>query len=205
MVAAVAVRPAPGGPRPLADGCCRRTRRQRRADHTPGRDAHGPRPPGTHPRCQRERRRARHAPHRAQPGAVGPMSDDQRLLYLEPDDEITSVVRRLRETDATRVVLVVPGRSRATASAIGLRLLASFAAEAGRDLALVADPGTRALAAEAGIPAYATVPDVTSGIVAAVEPAAPRAPITVVRGPSPAAPPVHAGSGDETMAVKLPP
>src|SRR3990172_8695963 len=182
MVAAVAVRPAPGGPRPLADGCCRRTRRQRRADHTPGRDAHGPRPPGTHPRCQRERRRARHAPHRAQPGAVGPMSDDQRLLYLEPDEEITSVVRRLRETGATRVVLVVPGRSRATASAVGLRLLASFAAEAGRDLALVADASTRALAAEAEIAVFDTVADVSAGTVSAEAPGPPRAPIHIVRG-----------------------
>ena len=145
------------------------------------------------------------------------MSDDQRLLYLEPDEEITSVVRRLRETDATRVVLVVPGRSRATASAVGLRLLASFAADAGRDLALVADGSTRALAAEAGIAVFATVADATAGTVSADAPTSPRAPIHIVRGdgsPSAAPAPVSAvaparavrpASSDETVVVPLPP
>jgi len=145
------------------------------------------------------------------------MSDDQRLLYLEPDEEITSVVRRLRETDATRVVLVVPGRSRATASAVGLRLLASFAADAGRDLALVADGSTRALAAEAGIAVFATVADATAGTVSADAPTSPRAPIHIVRGdgsPSAAPAPVSAvaparavrpASSDETVVVQLPP
>jgi hypothetical protein len=147
------------------------------------------------------------------------MTDQPRLLYLEPDEEITSVVRRLRETDATRVVLVVPGRSRATASAVGLRLLASFAAEAGRDLALVADASTRALAAEAGIAVFATVADVSAGTVSAEAPGPPRAPIHIVRGagstsaaaaPAPSAaealaPAVRSASSDETVLVRLPP
>ena len=147
------------------------------------------------------------------------MTDEPRLLYLEPDEEITSVVRRLRETDATRVVLVVPGRSRATASAVGLRLLASFAAEAGRDLALVADASTRALAAEAGIAVFATVADVSTGTVSAEAPGPPRAPIHIVRGagstsaaaaPAPTsaeapAPAVHSASSDETVVVRVPP
>ena len=147
------------------------------------------------------------------------MTDDQRLLYLEPDEEITSVVRRLRETDATRVVLVVPGRSRATASAVGLRLLASFAADAGRDLALVADGSTRALAAEAGIAVFATVADATAGTVSADAPTSPRAPIHIVRGDgSPSAAPapapvsavaparaVRPASSDETVVVRVPP
>src|SRR2546422_3498165 len=76
---------------------------------------------------------------------------EPQLLYLEPDDEITSVVRRLRGADAGRVILVAPGRSRATSSVVALRLLARTAAEAGRSVALVADASTRALAGEAGI------------------------------------------------------
>ncbi len=141
------------------------------------------------------------------------MTDEPRLLYLEPDDEITSVVRRLRESDATRVVLVVPGRSRATASAVGLRLLAGFATDAGRELALVADGSTRALAAEAGIAVFATVADATAGTVSAETPTAPRAPIHIVRGdgsssavsPEAPAPAVRSPSSDETVAVRLPP
>src|SRR6188472_3774485 len=118
------------------------------------------------------------------------MADDTQLLYLEPDDEVTSVVRRLREADAKRVVLVASGRTKATTSAVALRLLAQVAAEEGRELALVADPGARALAAEAGIAAFASVAEANvEGAVPAAPPPAPRAPIHVVRGAGePAAP-----------------
>jgi len=64
---------------------------------------------------------------------------EPQLLYLEPDDEITSVVRRLRGADAGRVVLVAPGRSRATSSVVALRLLSRAAVEAGRSVAAAAE------------------------------------------------------------------
>jgi hypothetical protein len=150
-----------------------------------------------------------------------PMATESQLLYLEPDDEITSVVRRLRETDAPRVVLVASGRTKATTSAVALRLLAQVAAEEGREVVLVADPFARALAGEAGIPAFASVGDANADGAVPLEPAAPRrAPIHVVRGePVPAAPPPAAAPprvtppaiqpaaplGDETQAVRLPP
>ncbi|HEX5579404.1 MAG TPA: baseplate J/gp47 family protein, partial [Candidatus Limnocylindria bacterium] len=104
--------------------------------------------------------------------------------------EVTSVVRRLREADASRVVLVASGRTKATTSAVALRLLAQVAAEEGRELALVADPGARALAAEAGIAAFASVADANAeDAVPAAPPPAARAPIHVVRGAGePAAP-----------------
>jgi hypothetical protein len=115
--------------------------------------------------------------------------DDTQLLYLEPDDEITTVVRRLREADAHRLVLVASGRTKATTSAVALRLLAQVAAEEGREVVLVADPAARSLAAEAGIPAFASVADANAEGAVALTPApAPRAPIHVVRGePAPAA------------------
>lgn len=118
------------------------------------------------------------------------MADDTQLLYLEPDDEVTSVVRRLREADANRVVLVASGRTKATTSAVALRLLAQVAADEGREIALVADPGARALAAEAGIAAFASVADANvQGAVPAAPPPVARAPIHVVRGAGePAAP-----------------
>jgi hypothetical protein len=144
-----------------------------------------------------------------------PMATETQLLYLEPDDEITSVVRRLRETDAPRVVLVASGRTKATTSAVALRLLAQVAAEEGREVALVADPFARSLAGEAGIPAFASVGDANADGAVPLEPAAPRrAPIHVVRGePVPAAPPPAlvpvpmpgAAVGEETQAVRLPP
>jgi hypothetical protein len=137
--------------------------------------------------------------------------DEPQLLYLEPDDEITSVIRRLRGADAGRVVLVAPGRSRATSSVVALRLLARAASDAGRSVALVADAATRALAGEAGIAAFGSVAEATSPSPAPAAPIAPaRAPIHVVRGTAgvavrpPAAPPPTDGL-DETMAVHLPP
>jgi hypothetical protein len=111
------------------------------------------------------------------------MADETQLLYLEPDDEITTVVRRLREANAQRVVLVASGRTKATTSAVALRLLAQVAAEENREVALVADPAARALAAEAGIPAFASVGDANAeGAVPLEPPPALRAPIHVVRG-----------------------
>jgi hypothetical protein len=151
------------------------------------------------------------------------MADETQLLYLEPDDEITTVVRRLREADAGRVVLVASGRTKATTSAVALRLLAQVAADEGREIALVADGAARALAAEAGIAAFASVADANAEGAVPLEPPAPqRAPIHVVRGePEPAAPelppaelaagelaavPVTAPRGmEETQAVPVPP
>jgi hypothetical protein len=158
------------------------------------------------------------------------MSEPSQLLYLEPDDEITSVVRRLRQTDGDRVVLVASGRSKVTTSAVALRLLAGVARDDGRDIALVADASGRALAMEAGIAAFATVGDAGEEGTAQVAEAEPvrRAPIRVVRGdgagtaraavvtpapaeeappPAPRAPrrmPAHTGPGDETQAAPLP-
>lgn len=142
-----------------------------------------------------------------------PMPEQPQLIYLEPDDEITSVVRRLRAAEGGSVVIVAPGRSRATSSGVALRLLAQVAAEEARSLSLVADAPTRALAGEAGIAAFASVAEATSGVAAPDHTATPRAPIHVVRGASEAAalagvPTVPAGrshAGDETVAVRLPP
>lgn len=116
-------------------------------------------------------------------------SDQVPVLYLEPDDEIPSVVRRLAAVHGDAAVLVAPGRSKATSSAVGLRLIARRASAAGISLALVADPASRILAAEAGIPAFASVAEALSGHPASdPEPAPrPRAAIHVVRGERPAA------------------
>jgi hypothetical protein len=141
------------------------------------------------------------------------MADQPELIYLEPDDEITSVVRRLRAAESGTVVIVAPGRSRATSSAVALRLLAQVAAEEARSVSLVADAPTRAVATEAGIPAFASVAEATSGSALPDQAAAtPRAPIHVVRGvseaaglssvPAPAA--ARSGAGDETVTVRLP-
>ena len=141
------------------------------------------------------------------------MSDAPALVYLEADDEITTAIRRVRAVDARRVVVVAPGRSRATSSAVALRLLARSADEADREIAVVGDPLTRSLAAEAGLNAFASVEDARravspDGAAAGPLPEPQHATIRVVRGASAeetaptmagiAAPP--SGALDETRA-----
>jgi hypothetical protein len=112
------------------------------------------------------------------------VSETTAVVYLEADDEITSVVRRVRSADADRVIVVAPGRSRATSSAVALRLLARAGDEDGREVAVVGDPLTRSLAAEAGLAAYATLDEARRAEVPVIdEPAEARhATIHVVRG-----------------------
>jgi len=129
--------------------------------------------------------------------ASGAASDAQ-ILYLEPDDEIPSVVRRVRESEMPRVVLVAPGRSKATSSSIGLRLLAQHAREVGIQLKLVAEPAARTLAAEAGIPAFASIADAQADSAdAEASPPSPRplAAIHVVRGAAASLPAVSVVRG----------
>ena len=112
------------------------------------------------------------------------MTDEPTLIYLETDDEITAVVRRVRSADPGRVVIVAPGRSRATSSAVALRLLARAASDDEREIAVVGDELTRSLAAEAGLTAYRSVEDARLAKPPAAEEAAtaPHAAIHVVRG-----------------------
>lgn len=104
------------------------------------------------------------------------------IVYLEPDDEIPSVIRRVHEPGAARVILVAPGRIKALSSVIALRLLARIAGAAGMEVSLVADAPTRAMAAEAGIAAFPSLADAQAGGPATERPALPRASIRVVRG-----------------------
>ena len=112
------------------------------------------------------------------------MSDEPGLIYLEADDEITSVVRRVRETDAPRIVVVAPGRSRATSSVVALRLLGRAAGE-DRAVVVVGDALTRSLAADAGVQAFASVDEArrADGSTPEAVPAQ-QATIRIVRGPA---------------------
>ena len=123
------------------------------------------------------------------------MSDTPTLIYLEADDEVTTVVRRLRQVEGERVVLVAPGRSRATSSVVALRLLARVGEEAGVTIAVAGDSLTRSLAAEAGLDTYASVEDARNARPAAPAEAPTRqASIHVVRGEA---------ASDETAPVPL--
>lgn len=79
-------------------------------------------------------------------------------VYLDVDDEITSAAARIRGSEATKVALVVPYGSRLSTSRMNFRLLSREALVNNRRLSIVAaDPATRALAASAGLPVFASV------------------------------------------------
>ncbi len=80
------------------------------------------------------------------------------VIYLDVDDEITSVASRLRRVTDAHVALVVPAGSRLGTSRINFRLLAREAAGTSRSLAIVTpDAAARAVATAAGLQAYGTV------------------------------------------------
>ncbi|HLE59029.1 MAG TPA: baseplate J/gp47 family protein [Candidatus Limnocylindria bacterium] len=130
------------------------------------------------------------------------MRDPDRLLYLEPDDEITSVIRRLRAAEPGRVVIVAPGRCRAISSAMAVRLLARVAQQEGRSVAVVTDAAGRALVAQAGLDAFASLAEASvDGAMPAESVAPTSASIRVVRGPAPIeAEPTPADRLGETVA-----
>jgi hypothetical protein len=80
------------------------------------------------------------------------------VIYLDIDDEITSAAARIRQVEGRRVAVVLPYGSRVATSRINFRLLARDALTHEKRLSVVAgDAATRALAASAGIPTFATV------------------------------------------------
>ncbi|HUG47259.1 MAG TPA: baseplate J/gp47 family protein [Candidatus Limnocylindria bacterium] len=79
-------------------------------------------------------------------------------IYLEPEDEITAAVSRLRTLGEPEAVLVLSRSSRIGTSRINFKLLAREAHQQGINLVAVSDePTVRALAVSAGLPAYDTV------------------------------------------------
>ncbi len=80
------------------------------------------------------------------------------ILYVDVDDEITSAAARIRRSEGNRVVLVLPYGSKVATSRINFRLLARDALIHDKRLSIVAPDGaTRALAASAGLPVFASV------------------------------------------------
>ena len=87
------------------------------------------------------------------------------VLYLDVDDEITSAAARIRRAEGDRVVVVLPYGSKVATSRINFRLLARDALTHEKRLSIVAPDGaTRALAASAGLPVFASVAEYESSL-----------------------------------------
>jgi len=79
-------------------------------------------------------------------------------VYVEPDDEITTAIAKLRGLADGEALLIVPPGSRIATSRINFKLLAREAHERRINVAAVSDdPAVRALAISAGLPTYDTV------------------------------------------------
>ena len=144
-------------------------------------------------------------------------------VFLDVDDEITSAAARIRESEATKVALVVPYGSRISTSRMNFRLLSREAVVNNRRLSIVAsDPATRALAASAGLPVFTSVGEYEAALAAPaaqtdVPPAAsadpggggpaggPAAPATKARRSKKSGSATETRALDETQVVALPP
>jgi hypothetical protein len=81
------------------------------------------------------------------------MADD--TLYIDADEEITSVIDKLKESEARTVLLVIPKGANLLQSVVNLKLLRKKADELGKNIAFVtSDQVGRNLSAQVGIPVY---------------------------------------------------
>jgi hypothetical protein len=130
-----------------------------------------------------------------------------RIIYLEVDDEITSAAARIRDSDAARIAVVLPYASRVATSRINFRLLSRDALTHEKRLSIVSgDPATRALAASAGLPAFASVAEYDSSEQGGDGEPRPATSIPVISAdaPRPAPEPTPAPTSDGTLGLVIP-
>jgi hypothetical protein len=83
-----------------------------------------------------------------------------KAIYLEPDEEITSVVDRLRELDDKEVAIVVPKRAALLQSIVNLKLLRFQAEQQGKQINIVTTDKTgRNLASAVGLTVHQKLPE----------------------------------------------
>lgn len=80
------------------------------------------------------------------------------IIYLEPDEEITSVIDKLKQSKANRLSLVVPREATLLQSVVNLKLLLKEAESLEKKIAIItADKIGRNLAAQVGITVFESV------------------------------------------------
>jgi hypothetical protein len=137
-----------------------------------------------------------------------------RIIYLEVDDEITSAAARIRDADGPRIAVVLPYGSRVATSRINFRLLSRDALTHDKRLSIISgDAATRALAASAGLPVFASVAEYESsleGLEDAPSGTAPPAAAAAVAGAlarperGTASQPIGSAGSDGTLGLVVP-
>ncbi|HUY61290.1 MAG TPA: hypothetical protein VMW49_05390, partial [Candidatus Dormibacteraeota bacterium] len=82
-----------------------------------------------------------------------------KLLYVEPDDEVTDLIDRIRRSTADReLVFVVPAGARVLHAPLNLQLLQQYARGFQKTAAIVSeDPRTQGLSIRAGFPTFTSL------------------------------------------------
>lgn len=82
------------------------------------------------------------------------------IIYLEPDEEITTVIDKLKNAKSARIALVVPKEATLLQSVVNLKLLLKEAVILNKEISLVtADKIGRNLASQVGLAVYDTIRD----------------------------------------------
>jgi len=104
----------------------------------------------------------------------------QQPVYIEPDEELTEVVDRLRRAPGSEVPIVLPPHSRLGQSRFNFQLLREYSSRMGKRVAIIsAEPAVQALAAEHGFQSYGSVDrylPTSHDFAAATAPAVPPSP-----------------------------
>lgn len=84
----------------------------------------------------------------------------EEILYLESDEEITSVIDKMKQAKSRRLALVVPREAIILQSVVNLKLLLREATNSGKEIVLVTtDKIGRNLASQVGLVVYDSVKD----------------------------------------------
>ena len=103
-----------------------------------------------------------------------------RVIYLEPGEEITSVLDKLKNAPEKSIILVIPKGSVILQSLVNLKLLSKRAAELEKEIALVTSDKTgRNLASLVGFSVYSDLKD--KGKIKPKAPKIPTAPGVVIK------------------------
>ena len=89
-----------------------------------------------------------------------------KVLYIEPDDEITDLVEKIRRSgEEQELVFVLPHRTKVLQSSLNLRLLQQYSRSFVKHTAIVSgDPRVQQLAKSAGFPTFASVQAYERGV-----------------------------------------
>lgn len=79
----------------------------------------------------------------------------EKVIYLEPDDEITSVIDKIKKVNQDKVILVVPKAATILQSVVNLKILKSQTVRLGKSISIVTSDETgRNLAGQIGLTVY---------------------------------------------------